>query len=413
MHRVVVTGYGLVTPLGQNVEEVWGRVCNGESGIRRTTAVKGVERFRSLISGECLDFSTDGHILPHEAKRLERFVQYVIVSAIDAVKLSGIDFAKEDRDRCAAIVGSGVGGLGEIEHQHERLIEKGPSKVSPFTIPKIMPNAAAGNVSMYFGLHGPSYAVGTACASGINALADAVRMIRYGEADVVLAGSSEAAVTRVALAGFCIMRALSERNDEPHRASRPFDKDRDGFVLSDGAGMMVLESLEHAKARRAGILGEIIGTGCTSDATHITQPDENGTGAMKAILKAFKDAGVGPDGIGYINAHGTSTQLGDVAETRAIKRAFGDDARKVPISSTKSQIGHLLGGSGTVEAIFSLLSIRDGIVPPTINLDEPDSECDLDYTPHTARERKIVTALSNSFGFGGHNACIVVSKFAG
>ena len=411
MHRVVVTGYGFVTPLGQNVEEVWRKICNGESGIRRSTTVGDVTQFRSQISGECLDFSCDGYVLPHEARKLERFVQYVIVSAIDAVKLSGIDFAREDRDRCAVIVGSGVGGLGEIEHQHARLIEKGPSKVSPFTIPKIMPNAAAGNVSIHFGLYGPSYAVGTACATGINALADAVRMIRYDEADVVLTGGSEAAVTRVGLAGFCVMRALSERNDEPQRASRPFDKNRDGFVLSDGAGMLVLESLEHAKARGAAILGEIRGTGCTSDATHITQPDEDGTGAMKAILKALKDVGVNPGDIDYINAHGTSTQLGDIAETRAIKRAFGDHAKSVSISSTKSQIGHLLGGSGTVETIFSLLSIRDGVVPPTINLDEPDAECDLDYTPHTAKERKIVTALSNSFGFGGHNACAVVSKF--
>ena len=410
MHRVVVTGYGLVTPLGRNVEEVWKKICNGESGIRRTTTVDHVERFRSLISGECLDFSCEGYILPHEAKRLERFVQYVIVSAIDAVKQSGIDFSREDRDRCAAIVGSGIGGLGEIEYQHERLLEKGPSKVSPFTIPKIMPNAAAGNVSMHFGLHGPSYAVGTACATGINALADAVRMIRYGEVDVVLTGSSEAVITSVGLAGFCAMRALSERNDEPQRASRPFDKDRDGFVLSDGAGMMVLESFEHAKARGAEILGEILGTGCTSDATHIAQPDETGTGAMKAIRRALQDAGVNPQDIDYINAHGTSTQLGDLAETRAIKRAFGDYARTVSISSTKSQIGHLLGGSGAVETIFSLLSIRDGVVPPTINLDEPAPECDLDYTPHTARERKISVALSNSFGFGGHNACVVIAK---
>ncbi len=411
MHRVVVTGYGLVTPLGQNVEEVWKKICNGESGVRRTTTIKDVELCRSLISGECLGFSCDGYLPPHEAKRLERFVQYVIVSAINAVKQSGLDFSKEDRDRCAAIVGSGVGGLGEIEYQHSRLLEKGPSKVSPFTIPKIMPNAAAGNLSIHFGLYGPSYSVGTACASGINALADAVRMIRYGEADVILAGSSEAAVTQVGIAGFCSMKALSERNDEPQRASRPFDKNRDGFVLSDGAGVMVLESLEHAKARRAEILGEIRGTGCTSDGTHITQPDEDGTGAMKAILKSLRDAGINPNDVDYINAHGTSTHLGDIAETRAIKRALGDHARKVAISSTKSQIGHLLGGSGAVETIFSLLSVRDDIAPPTINLDEPDPECDLDFTPHTAKELKISTVVSNSFGFGGHNACVVVSKF--
>ncbi len=413
MKRVVVTGYGLVTPLGFKIEEVWKKICNSESGIRKTTTINDIERFRSWVSGECLDFSCDGYLPPHEARRLERYVQYVMVSAIDAVKMSGIDFSMEDRDRCAAVIGTGVGGLSEIESQCLKLRDKGPLKISPFTIPKIMPNAAAGNVSIFYGLTGPSYSVGTACATGNNALDDAVRLIRYDEADVVITGSSEAAITEVGIAGFAIMKALSMRNDAPEKASRPFDKDRDGFVLSDGAGVMVLESLEHAKARGANILGEILGTGCTSDATHITQPDENGTGAMKAIVKSLKDAGVNPEEIDYINAHGTSTTLGDIAETRAIKRSFGDHAGKVSISSTKSQIGHLLGGSGAVEAIICLLSIRDGIVPPTINLETPDPECDLDYTPNTARERKISTVLSNSFGFGGHNACAVISKFRG
>lgn len=408
MQRVVVTGCGLVTPLGFRLEEVWKSVCNGRSGITRISNTR-VDGTRSLIAGECADFTTDGHLPPHQAKRLERFVQYAIVAAIDAVAQSGLDFSREDPTRCAAVVGSGVGGLGEIETQFLRLLEKGPSKVSPFTIPKIMPNAAAGNISIHYGLLGPSYAVSTACASSTNALADAVRMIRAGEMDLVLTGGSEAAVTTLGIAGFSAMHALSERNDQPERASRPFDKDRDGFVLSDGCGIMVLESYEHAVRRGAAILGEVLGTGLTSDGTHITQPDENGSGAARAIFKALEDAKIAPDRIDYINAHGTSTPLGDIAETRAIRHAFGQAVDRISISSTKSQIGHLLGGSGAVEAIFSLLSIRDGIVPPTINLETPDPDCDLDYTPLTARERKIETALSNSFGFGGHNACVILS----
>ncbi|MDR2704174.1 MAG: beta-ketoacyl-ACP synthase II [Planctomycetaceae bacterium] len=409
MRRVVVTGYGLVTPLGFDAEDVWKKICQGVSGIRLTTTPH-IDGLKSLVTGECRDFSTDGFIHPHDAKRLERFAQYALVASIIAVGKSGLDFETEDRDRCAVVIGSGIGGLNETETQHLRLIQKGASRVSPFAIPKIMPNSAAGNVSIHYGLTGPSYAVATACATSINALADAVRMIRYGEMNIVLAGGSEAAATSLGLAGFNAMRALSERNNEPERASRPFDRDRDGFVLSDGCGVLVLESLEHAQKRKADILGEILGTGLTSDGTHITQPDEDGTGAMKAILKSLTDAGIDSTEIDYINAHGTATILGDIAETRAIRRVFSERAYKIPISSTKSQIGHLLGGSGAVETIFCLQSIRDGIVPPTINLENPDPECDLDFTPLTARECKISTVLSNSFGFGGHNACIVVSK---
>jgi 3-oxoacyl-[acyl-carrier-protein] synthase II len=352
-------------------------------------------------------------MLVHDAKRLERFVQYAVVASMEAVKQSGLDFDKEDRDRCAVIIGTGVGGLNDIEAAHIRLLDKGPTKISPFTIPKIMPNSAAGNVSIHFGLTGPSYAVSTACATSINAISDAVRLIHYGEMDIVLSGGSEAAATSLGVAGFGAMHALAEQyNDEPERASRPFDKNRDGFVISDGCGVLVLESLEHAQKRGAVILGEVLGTGLTSDGIHITQPDENGTGAMKAILKTLADAKIEPAQIDYINAHGTGTVLGDIAETRAIKRAFGDSAYKIPISSTKSQLGHMLGGSGAVATIFCLLAIRDGIVPPTINLETPDPECDLDYTPLQAKEHKITTALSNSFGFGGHNACIVVSRLS-
>ena len=410
MQRVVVTGYGLVTPLGFKIEEVWKKLCNGESGIARTT-VPGIDEARSLITGECRDFSMDGYLPVHEARRLDRFTQYAVAASVDAVDMAGIEFDNEDRDRCASIVGSGVGGLGEVEAQHLRLLEKGTSKVSPFTIPKMMPNAAAGNISIRFGLTGPSYAVSTACASSINALADAVRMIRYGEMDLVIAGGSEASATKLGIAGFSAMRALSERNDDPPRASRPFDRDRDGFVLSDGCGILVLESLEHAKKRGAVILGEVLGTALTSDGTHITQPDEDGTGAMKAIMKSMADAKIGSEKIDYINAHGTSTVLGDIAETRAIKRALGDRAYRIPISSTKSQLGHQLGGSGAVESIFCLLTIRDGVIPPTINLENPDPECDLDYTPRTAREQKVSVAMTNSFGFGGHNACAILAAF--
>jgi 3-oxoacyl-[acyl-carrier-protein] synthase II len=411
MQRAVVTGCGFVTPLGCNIESVWKAVCLGQSGIRRTVMIANIEAYRAKIAGECIDFTMEGYVSIQEARRLDRFAQYALTSSVDAVKQAGLDFQQEDRDRCAVIIGTGIGGLNEIDEQHIKITEKGPSRVSPFVIPKCMPNSAAGNVSIHFSITGPSYAVSTACASSVNAISDAVRLIRSGEVDIVLAGGSEAAATALGLAGFNAMRALSERNDEPEKASRPFDKNRDGFVLSDGCGVLVLESLDHAKKRRANILGEVLGTALTSDGTHITQPDEHGTGATKAIQKALQDAKVSPEKIDYINAHGTATILGDLAETRAIKRAMGEYAYKVPISSTKSQIGHLLGGSGTVEAIFCLLAIRDGIIPPTINLEEPDPECDLDYTPLTARERKIDTALSNSFGFGGHNGCLVLARW--
>ncbi len=407
--RTVITGIGLVTPLGCQVEQVWKKVCEGESGIRPISE-ESLMVFRSKIGGECLDFTTDGYMDPHEAKRIDRFVQYAVVAAMEAVKLSGLDFTKEDRSRCASIIGSGVGGLAEIEVQHQKLIDKGPSRVSPFTIPKIMPNAAAGQVSIQYQLTGPSYAVSTACASGANAIRDAIGLIRRGAVDVVITGGTEAALTKLGMSGFCAMRALSERNDDPQRASRPFDKDRDGFVISEGAGILVLESEEHARARGAAILGEILGAGVTSDGTHITQPDEQGLEAARAMTLALNDARVDAAKIDYINAHGTSTTLGDLAETAAIKLAFGDLAKKIPISSTKSQMGHLLGGSAGVAAILTLLTLRDGVIPPTINLENPDPACDLDYTPLVAREKKCSIAITNSFGFGGHNACLVIGR---
>ena len=398
-----------MTPLGCQVESVWKSVCEGRSGIR-TISDESLSVFRSKIGGECPDFTTDGYMDPHEAKRIDRFVQYAVVAAMDAVKQSGLDFDKEDRSRCASIIGSGVGGLAEIEIQHQRMIDKGASRVSPFTIPKIMPNAAAGQVSIQYKLTGPSYAVSTACASASNAIYDAIGLIRRGAVDVAIAGGTEAALTRLGMAGFSAMRALSERNDAPAAASRPFDRDRDGFVLSEGAGILVLESEEHAKARGAEILGEILGAAITSDGSHITQPDEQGLEAARAMSLALDDAKVEVDQVDYINAHGTATLLGDLAETAAIKKTFGNLAKKIPISSTKSQMGHILGGSAGVAAILTLLSLRDGVIPPTINLENPDPGCDLDYTPLVAREKKCRIAITNSFGFGGHNACVVIGR---
>jgi 3-oxoacyl-[acyl-carrier-protein] synthase II len=334
------------------------------------------------------------------------------VAAIDAVRDSGLDFKREDTFRCGVILGSGIGGLTEIETQHSRLLEKGPDKVSAFTIPKLMVNAAAGHVSIQYGLHGPSAAVATACASATDAMGDAYKAIQYDDADVMITGGTEAALTPMGVCGFASMRALSERNNDPQHASRPFDLDRDGFVLGEGAGLLIFEELSHAIQRGARIYAEVLGYGASADGGHITQPDEHGTGAAKAMSYALRDAKMNPDEIGYINAHGTSTPLGDAAETIAIKSVFGDYARKVSISSTKSQLGHLLGASGGVELVLSLLALRDSVIPPTINYQTPDPRCDLDYTPNEPRQRTFNAAMSNSFGFGGHNASIIVGKLS-
>jgi 3-oxoacyl-[acyl-carrier-protein] synthase II len=335
-----------------------------------------------------------------------------MVAGIDAVVDSGIDFAKEEPFRCGVILGSGIGGLTEIEAQHERLVTKGPDKVSAFTIPKLMLNAASGHVSIRFGLRGPNYAVATACASATNAMGDAFKAIQYDDADVMVTGGTEAACTPMGLAGFANMRALSERHDNPPGASRPFDRDRDGFVLSEGAGLLVFEELEHAKRRGAKIYGEILGYGASADAGHITQPDVEGSGAAKAMASALRDAKLSPEAIDYINAHGTSTPLGDKAETIAIKTVFADHARKVSISSTKSQLGHLLGASGGVELVICMKALAHNVCPPTINYQTPDPDCDLDYTPNTPRERQLRAVMSNSFGFGGHNASIIAGTAA-
>ncbi|MDO5308056.1 MAG: beta-ketoacyl-ACP synthase II [Planctomycetia bacterium] len=408
--RVVVTGYGLVTPLGYDTETVWKRLIEGQSGI---VLAQGLDEypFASKIAGQCCDFSPEPYVERKDIKKIERFAQFSLVSGIRAVEASGIDFSKENTQRCVVIIGCGVGGLGEIERQDEKLAKRGPKLVSPFTIPKIMPNAAASHLATRFGIHGSAYSVSTACASANNAIIEAYKAIADGYAEVALTGGTEAAVSKLGVSGFGAMKALSTRNDEPEKASRPFDADRDGFVLGEGAGTLVLEELEHARKRGATILGEVVGYGATCDAAHITQPDEGGVYAGLALKETLRSAGLNPEQVDYINAHGTATLLGDVAETNAIKYALADTSRSVAISSTKSAIGHLLGGSGGVELIFSLLAIRDNVVPPTLNLENPDPRCDLDFTPLVAKERRIDVAVSSSFGFGGHNACVAVARF--
>ena len=396
--RVVVTGMGVVTALGETVDALWDRLLAGESGVR-TVSRFDLTDHDVRIGGECLDFDPGRHLDRKMARRLDRFAQFAVVAAQAAAA-----------DMTGVIIGSGIGGLRELEEQSLRLVQKGPGKISAFTIPKLMVNAATGNISMIYNAKGPSTAVATACASASHAMGEALRAIQYGQANVVFTGGSEAALTPLGLAAFAAMRALSTHNDEPAKASRPFDRDRDGFVLSEGAGMLIFEELEHAKARGAKIYGEVLGFGMSADASHITQPTEDGSGAALAMRRALSDTGVDPESIDYVNAHGTATLLGDIAETLALKTVFGEHAYKVAISSTKSQLGHLLGASGGVELVVTLMSLLHNAAPPTINLDHPDPQCDLDYVPQTPRDLRIRRAMTNSFGFGGHNATIVVGK---
>ena len=407
--RVVVTGLGAVTSLSCQVEDLWKRVLAGESGIHKVKLFDTTGH-KVHFGGDVYDWTPGDYMSLKDAKRIDRFTQFAMVAGIDAVRDSGIDFKTIDPFRAGVILGSGIGGLHEIETQVERLLHKGPDKVSAFTIPKLMLNAASGQISIEFGLRGPNYAVATACASATNAIGDAFKCIQYDEADVMVTGGSEAAITPMGISGFANMRALSERNEEPTRASRPFDRERDGFVLAEGAGMLVFEELEHARNRGARIYAEVLGYGASADAGHITQPDETGIGASRAMKRALDDAEVSPDYVTYINAHGTSTPLGDQAETAAIKKVFGEHARDISISSTKSQLGHSLGASGGIELLLSVLTLRDNVVSPTINLENPDPACDLDYTPNRARERQITGAMSNSFGFGGHNASVLIGR---
>ena len=408
--RVVVTGLGVVTSLGRAVETFWDRVVRGESGVG-PISLFDVSGYRVQFGGQVhWEPEKEDIAGPKELKRLDRFTQFAIASAKDAVADSGIDFSKEEPFRCGVVIGSGIGGLWEFEVQEERLLHKGIDKVSPFTIPKLMVNSASGHVSSIYGIKGPNFAVATACASAANSIGSALRAIQYGDADVMVTGGSEAALTPIGLAGFQNMRALSFRGDAPQQASRPFDADRDGFVLAEGAGVVVLEELEHARARGARIYGELMGYGASGDAGHITQPDEEGRGAAQAMAMALRDAAINPEAVQYINAHGTSTPLGDKAETAAVKKVFGEQARKLAVSSTKSQLGHTLGASGGIELVVCALTVSRGVISPTINLDTPDPACDLDYTPKVAREARVDVAMSNSFGFGGHNASLVLGK---
>ncbi len=410
--RVVVTGWGLVTSLSCEVEDCWQRILAGESGIHEIKLVDNSD-MKVKIGGDVYGFDPAARIGQKEAKKIDRFSQFAMVAGEDAVESAGLDFSSvSDTSRYGCVLGSGIGGLITISEQMERLILKGPDRVSPLTIPKLMLNAGGGNLAIHYGLTGPNYSIATACASAGNAMGDSLNLIRSGECDLLITGGAEAAMTRIGLSAFQNMRALSLRNDEPHRASRPFDIDRDGFVLSEAAGILVFEELEHAKNRGADILAEVIGFGTTCDAGHITSPDAEGKGASRAMQLALKDAKLSPDQIDYINAHGTSTPLGDKAETIAVKKVFGDHAKQVSISSTKSQVGHSLGASGGVELIFSIKAIHNNTIPPTINLDTPDPDCDLDYTPNVPKERATTVAMSNSFGFGGHNASVVVREFS-
>ena len=412
--RVVITGLGTVSPLGMETKTYWEALLAGRSGI---TPIEQLDAsaFKVQFGGE-VKWDAEQHFDSKTARRMDRFAQFAMVAAVEAVQDCGIDFSKEDPFRCGVIIGSGIGGLNEYEDQHEKFVKGGgPRGISPFVIPKMMPNAAAGNVSIHYGLCGPSTAVSTACASAANAVADALRSIQRDEADVMITGGSEAAITNMGLGGFISARALSQRSDNPQAASRPFDKDRDGFVLSEGAGIVILEEFEHAKRRAAPVFCELRGAGYTSDGYNITAPHPEGIGAARAMANALRDARLNPTDIQYINAHGTSTELGDAAETKAIKSVFGPHAYKLAISSTKSMIGHLLGASGGVELVATVLMIKHGIIHPTINLDNPDinppytaNACDLDYVPKIARQQRIRNAISNSFGFGGHNACLVV-----
>jgi 3-oxoacyl-[acyl-carrier-protein] synthase II len=411
--RVVITGLGVVSSLACKVADFWPKLLAGESGVH-DLKVFDVSAFKVRFGGDVLNWNPENYaeafIDRKEIKRLDRFSQFAQVACHEAVIDSGLDFPKEDPWRCGVILGSGIGGLNEIEEQLVKMVHKGPDRVSPFTVPKMMLNAAGGNISIKYGLKGVNYSVATACASSNNAIGAAFKTIQYGDADVLITGGTEAAITPMSLSSFQNMKALSTRNEDPKRASRPFDADRDGFVLSEGAGLIVIEELEHARARGARIYCELLGVGASADAGHITAPDEQGTGAARAMSDALKNAELNPSDIQYVNAHGTSTPLGDKAETMAIKRVFGDHAKSLSVSSTKSQLGHTLGASGGLELVATVMSMRDSVIAPTINLDTPDPACDLDYTPNQPRERKITAAISNSFGFGGHNACVVVGQ---
>lgn len=408
--RVVVTGLGLITPVGIGVEKSWNGLTGGRSGVRKITHFDA-SAFPTQIAGEVEGFVPEDYVEPKEVKKMDRFIHFGVAASTMAMQDSGLKIDEHNAARVGVYVGAGMGGLPAIEHYHKVMLEKGPRRITPFFIPMLIINLAAGNISIKFGAKGPNSAPATACATGSHAIGDAFKIIQRGDADAMIAGGTESVITAMGIGGFNAMKALSTRNDEPQRASRPFDRDRDGFVMGEGAGILVIEELGHALARNARIYAEIVGYGLTGDAYHITSPAPGGEGAARCMAMALKDAGMSPSEVDYINAHGTSTKYGDELETAAIKTVFGGHAYKVAISSTKSMTGHLLGAAGGVEGVICTLSIHNGMMPPTINLDNPDPECDLDYVPNTARKADIRCALSNSFGFGGTNACLLFKRF--
>ena len=408
--RVVVTGLGVVSPLGSDIESFWTRLQAGESGIGSVTRFD-TSKYDTRIGGEVRDFRAEDVLDKKEIRRADLFVQYAIGATAQAVKQAGVSPETVDPNRYGVIVGSGIGGIATFEDQHRTLLEKGPSRVSPFFIPMMISDMASGQVSIQFGAKGPNYCTVSACSSGAHAVGDAFRIIQNNDADVMISGGAEAPITPVSFAGFCSMKAMSTRNDEPHKASRPFDAQRDGFVMGEGAGILVLEELEHARRRGAKIFAEVVGYGATGDAHHMTAPSPEGEGAARAMRAAIRDSGLTLESFGYLNAHGTSTPLNDKFETQAIKSVFGDQAKKLPVSSTKSMTGHLLGAAGGLETIICVLALERQKLPPTINYENPDPDCDLDYVPNTARAVELQAALSNSLGFGGHNVTLALSRF--
>lgn len=407
--RIVVTGLGLITPVGNTVADTWDAIKAGRSGIGMIDSFD-TEAFSVKIGGSIRDFDLDAYMSKKDARKMDPFIHYGIASAVQAIDDAGLEVTEENAERIGIAYGSGIGGLPGIEKGHETFQKSGPRKISPFFVPSNIINMVAGNLSIRYGIRGPNYSIVTACSTGTHNIGDAARMIERGDVDVMVAGGSEMATSPTGLGGFAAARALSTRNEEPERASRPWDKDRDGFVLSDGAGAMILESLEHAQARGANIYAELVGFGMSSDAFHMTLPPDDANGARRCMDLAIKDAGINPDEVDYINAHGTSTPAGDVAETNAVKGSFGAAADKLMVSSTKSMLGHQLGAAGSVEAALCVLALRDQVAPPTINLDSPGEGCDLDYVAHTARDARIDVALSNSFGFGGTNGTLVFKR---
>lgn len=412
MKRVVITGAGVITPVGIGKETFWNNIKSGKSGVGPIESFD-VSEYNTRIAAEVKDFDPSEYIDKKEARRMDRFVKFAVCAAKMALADAGIDIEKEDATRVGTFIGSGIGGISTFEEQYKVLLEKGPGRISPFFIPMMISNMAVGQVAIATGAKGPNLTTVSACASGSDAVGQAFYSVSRGDADVIITGGTEATISPTALAGFCSMKALSTKNDTPEKASTPFSADRDGFVMGEGAGIMIVEELEHAKARGAHIIAELIGYGSTNDAHHITAPAPGGEGGARCMTAAIKCAGIKPEDVDYINAHGTSTHYNDLFETQAIKTAFGDHAYKLAVSSTKSMTGHLLGAAGGVEAIITALALEEGFIPPTINLDNPDPECDLDYVPNVGRKADIKYAISNSLGFGGHNACVALKKYEG